>query len=424
MDKSLKRGLALLACVGMLFCITFSVLCQAAETAGDVNVDQSVNMKDVLALRQYLAGMEELASVPHADANGDGNVNMKDVLTIRRYLAGLEATLATFTTTGTDIAAETTGTETETATTTATETPTTEKTTAPCATDADGDPILTALQGTDHTLGVWWWQANDGMNETTRESYFNFFEKNGVTEIYYYCGGYLGSESSRNGLAVFVEAAMKHGMRVAYLFDSQNVVEANNRSFENAVDKYNTYNQEHPEAPLYAIHCDIEPEWEKMQGYVDNFIVNDVSTARANGICVELDLNINWGASKFLYSGSKTHTYDGEKMPIYEILANNCDTMCMMSYRNVASKLVYGIRDSRKAAVKYNTKIIYGMELGNSGETTVVDFHLFSKEYVYNFVAELEPMLQAEEQPEKGYGYAIHQHRSWKSLRNFEPKEN
>ena len=83
MDKSLKRGLALLACVGMLFCITFSVLCQAAETAGDVNVDQSVNMKDVLFLR--------------------------------RYLAGLEATLATFTTTGTDIAAETTVSETETA---------------------------------------------------------------------------------------------------------------------------------------------------------------------------------------------------------------------------------------------------------------------------------------------------------------------
>ncbi len=380
MKKTTKQGLLLAVCVCFLFCTVFSTLCLAAETAGDANVDQSVNMKDVLTLRQYLAGMATLSSVPHADANVDGEVNMKDVLFLRLYLAGGDETLATFTT----------------------------------------ELRLRALDNTDRSLGVWWWKASDGKTEETREMYLDFLEKNRVTEIYYYCSGYINTEYNRTILHTFVQAAMAHGMRVAYLFDVQEVINADNQSFEKAVVNFNTYNAEYPDAPLYGIHCDIEPKWERMQDYVDNFIVGDVSVARANGVCVELDLNMNWDRAKFDYIGSVTHNFDGTELRIYEILANNCDCMCMMSYRTSATRLVSGTRYSREAAEKAGTKIVYGMELGDSTEGPNVDFHLHGKDFVYDFVAELDAQMQLELQPSAGWGYAIHHHRSWYAMRDFE----
>lgn len=382
MKQSVKRGLTLLLCIGLLCGTVFSTLCFAAETAGDANVDQNVNLKDVLVLRQYLAGLAQLTSVPHADVNGDGEVTMKDVLMLRRYLLGQE-TLSTFTT-------------------------------------AKPEPQLTALEGTDRTLGVWWWRWSDGRKEETREMYLDFFEKNGVTEIYYYCGSVLNTEYNRTIVLDFVKAAMAHGMRVAYLFDVQEVVNADNQSFEKAVVNFNTYNSEHPDAPLYGIHCDIEPKWDRMQDYVDNFIVGDVSVARAAGVCVELDLNMNWDRVKFNYIGSATHYFDGEELPIYEILANNCDCMCMMSYRTSATRLVNGTKDSRAAAQKVGTKIVYGIEVGDSHEGANVDFHLHSKEYVYDFVAELDHQMQFELQPDAGWGYAIHHQSVWYQMRDFE----
>ena len=380
MKRTKRCALALVICLCVLFGTVFSVLCLAAETAGDANVDQSVNMKDVLVLRQYLAGTAELASVQHADANVDGEVNMKDVLFLRKYLAGMDETLATFTTT----------------------------------------PQLTALKGTDRSLGVWWWSWSDGRKEETREMYLDFFEKNGVTEIYYYCGSILNTEFNRTIVYDFIKAAMAHNMRVAYLFDVQEVVDAENQSFEKAVVNFNTYNSEYPDAPLYGIHCDIEPKWDRMQDYVDNFIVGDVSVARAAGVCVELDLNMNWDRVKFNYIGSATHMFTGTELPIYEILAYNCDCMCMMSYRTSATRLVDGTKYSREAAQKVGTKIVYGIEVGDSHEGANVDFHLHSKEYVYDFVAELDHQMQFELQPDAGWGYAIHHQRVWYAMRDFE----
>ncbi|MCQ2404486.1 MAG: dockerin type I repeat-containing protein [Clostridia bacterium] len=58
-------------------------------TAGDVNNDGAVNMKDVLILRKHLAGIEVEMNANAADMNADGAVNMKDVLALRKKLAGL-----------------------------------------------------------------------------------------------------------------------------------------------------------------------------------------------------------------------------------------------------------------------------------------------------------------------------------------------
>ena len=59
---------------------------------GDANGDGSVNARDVILLRQHLAGWE-VSIVPTADANGDGMTNARDLILLRQYLAGWDVTL-------------------------------------------------------------------------------------------------------------------------------------------------------------------------------------------------------------------------------------------------------------------------------------------------------------------------------------------
>ena len=60
---------------------------QTEDNRGDANGDNSVDMKDVLMTRKFIANMSG-ATVDNeaADANRDGSVDMKDVLIIRRSL--------------------------------------------------------------------------------------------------------------------------------------------------------------------------------------------------------------------------------------------------------------------------------------------------------------------------------------------------
>ena len=62
---------------------------QPTGLAGDANGDGSVNMKDVLAIRKYVAGIAGELDLAASDMNGDGSVNMKDVLAVRKVIAGI-----------------------------------------------------------------------------------------------------------------------------------------------------------------------------------------------------------------------------------------------------------------------------------------------------------------------------------------------
>ena len=65
---------------------------KASGVLGDIDGDGDITMKDVLIMRRYIAGLDELtdAQIAAGDFDGDGDITMKDVLRARRIIAGLD----------------------------------------------------------------------------------------------------------------------------------------------------------------------------------------------------------------------------------------------------------------------------------------------------------------------------------------------
>ena len=60
----------------------------AATTLGDINGDGSINAKDSLALKKYIASANVTIVTAAADLDGDGSINAKDLKLLKEYLAG------------------------------------------------------------------------------------------------------------------------------------------------------------------------------------------------------------------------------------------------------------------------------------------------------------------------------------------------
>ena len=60
---------------------------------GDVNGDDSINMKDIVYLQQYMNGWGNTINEKTADVNNDGKVNMKDIVLLQQYMNGWDVSL-------------------------------------------------------------------------------------------------------------------------------------------------------------------------------------------------------------------------------------------------------------------------------------------------------------------------------------------
>ena len=89
----MKKVISLLL-VATIIILSLSVMPALALSRGDVNADESIDMKDVLLLRKYIAGMGASIAFLPSDANGDDSLDMKDVLLLRKYIAGMQVQLA------------------------------------------------------------------------------------------------------------------------------------------------------------------------------------------------------------------------------------------------------------------------------------------------------------------------------------------
>lgn len=77
--------LSIISCVPTSLAVTHGFL------LGDATDDGSINLKDVLAVRKYVAniGGEKNINKTAADVDSNGTINMKDILTIRKAVAGV-----------------------------------------------------------------------------------------------------------------------------------------------------------------------------------------------------------------------------------------------------------------------------------------------------------------------------------------------
>ena len=394
---------------------------------GDANDDGDVDMKDVLTIRLYIADGTRYINRTTADVNQDGSVDMKDVLIIRKFIADIEPlptpsdpgetsailpttepTEPTMTTVPTD--PEVSGDVSE--PTLPSRTSTVRSTTQSTHHDPisfEGDPQIDFISGNE-TMGVWWWHLSDGTKLEIREKYLDFLAYNHVTEIYYYCYDAITNPNRRSETHEFVQSAMSRGMRVAFMYDDKNsILETNTYVTDKLVPNYLAYKEEYPGDWVYGLHLDVEPKRNELQDYVDNFLVAEIQPAREKGVFIELDVNVNYGGYSLNFEGSKQNFYD--------IVAQCCDTMSLMSYRTRAEKVLSSTEAARASAKKYNRKVIFGIELGDSGEGIVVDFSKSSKTAAYQVLREVDQQLATMDLP-GGYGYAIHHARAWFELKN------
>ncbi|MBR3289186.1 MAG: hypothetical protein IKI63_00240 [Clostridia bacterium] len=381
---------------------------------GDVNSDGNYDMKDVLLIRRLIAGAE-LTGIDEdaADANADGSVDMKDVLYMRRYIAhDPSATMVTGI--KTKPSGSTTTTKDNSTTTTSQQVTTTTKSGTPTTYINQEDPVINFIDG-DETLGVWWWH-DVGAGSNLETAYLDLLEKNHFTEIYFYSYSKMFSASSRAGVHAFVQKALARGMRVSILFDDIAVAQGGSDAWNRTVSGFLSYKQEFPnDDSFYGIHCDIEPRAStaNIKAYVDNFIPKIID-ARSKGIQIEVDLNCGWE------SWGRDLVYNGVT-GIYNIIAHNVDTMTLMSYADLASSILGMSYYPFEAAKAAGTKVVFGIELGNSGEGDKVDFSQESKYEAYYELYMVDARLKNQDL-EIPYGYAIHHMRAYYSLRPLPPE--
>lgn len=73
---------------------TFTITVEKRRSPGDVNEDESIDLKDVVIIRRVLVSdWKGSYNEANADVNNDGSVDLKDVVTLRRYLVSEDVKL-------------------------------------------------------------------------------------------------------------------------------------------------------------------------------------------------------------------------------------------------------------------------------------------------------------------------------------------
>lgn len=260
-------------------------------------------------------------------------------------------------------------------------------------------------------MGLWWWWPEDGRDATLRDQYLSFFDKAGITEIYYY--GYDDLVSNPEALHTFVQDANSRGMKVSILYDNVKICDEANSSglIDSLYNFYLKYVDTYKTDQMNGYHFDIE-RFTNYQDYCTNFI-GGIQKLREANIPVSVDVNpTKWTASVSLNGISG----------MYNIIAANVDTMSLMSYRQNADKVISCGETCLAACKKYNTAISYGLETDDSGEDGV-DFHEKTIEQLYSVIDNVFGQLN-NKNLEIPYGMSIHQNRSFYIMEGQLPDKN
>ena len=242
-------------------------------------------------------------------------------------------------------------------------------------------------------LGVWWW------DNRIDNSYLDFAQENGVTEIYYYVSDF------NEKIANFIKEANLKNIQVYWLTGKYQWIE-NYGSLKEEIAKYLDF-QKNNNNLFAGIHFDIEPHQHpefntRKEEIIFNFI--DLTFKIKNDykdVFVEYDLPC-WLDDVI--------EYNGESKPAFEYVFDNANRITLMSYRDSAEKICNFAKDEIDYATKNNKKLILGVETQDVNDS-IVSFFEEGKEFMNQELKLLRKLIP------KNFGIAIHHIVSWFDLK-------
>ena len=261
-----------------------------------------------------------------------------------------------------------------------------------------GSILAIALQNKQklqvQNLGVWWW------DNRIDDSYLDFAEDNGVTEIYYYVSTF------NDKVANFISKANAKDIKVYWLTGKYEWIEDNSQLIQK-MDDFLSFQSTHPNA-FAGVHFDIEPHQhpqfeERRQELLTKFIdltYNLKSTY--NNVFIEYDIPC-WLNDEIFYNGTTK--------PAYAHIIDNANRVTLMSYRDNAQAIYDFAKDELIYAQSINKPLNLGVETQDVNEN-IVTFFEEGKNYMYNQLNNLKTMIP------KNYGLCIHHIVSWKELKS------
>lgn len=269
------------------------------------------------------------------------------------------------------------------------------------------------------SLGVWWWDIGL-IKGNMGERYLDFLEDNGTTEIYL-CVDAMRPTSGTASYAdvrTFVRQARSRGIRVAALTGEVTWINPGNNGFQAYVDKVKEYQAAaSAEEKFYGMHLDVEPHQHSsfsskratvMQWFADFMLEKAAPAASSAGMLLEWDIPF--------WLEDTVKDAEGKSADLLELMAETCDTLTVMSYRDTVEGM-YGISvEEIAAAKKYGCKIVLGAECVSSEGDQVS----YQEEGKAVMAAELNKLAKrlAADVGSGSYGLAVHHIATWYSLKD------
>ena len=373
----MKWRMLALVCAFALVIASIPVVCLVSaqdETyrMGDVNDDEEIDMKDVLAIRKHIASAVNPVNTITADVNADEEIDMKDVLAIRKRIANIPVDFS----------------------------------------QPRPEPYFAAETDTNNgSLGAWWWDCTYARLHDRAVERLEFLQKNHCTEIYVWFDYQI---MTKEEIAEFVRLAAGYGIRVAWLSGDVYWIMPENEYFSDMYADFKAYQEWAPnDAKLYALHLDVEPH--QLPGTEDGW---QLYATFANNVCSELHTDgyrIEWDIP--YWTDTIVVDFGNQvQVPLTKALMNVSDCVTLMSYRDTAHAILECGKEEIEWAKESNCKLILGAETGKTSEGDRVTFYEEGKGKLYNELAEVLATLAQSNIP-GGYGVAIHQVESWKNLK-------
>ena len=282
---------------------------------------------------------------------------------------------------------------------------------SPLSDPADDTPYFKPEGEGVGTVAVWWWNKGHAA-KANRKKYLDFLQKNGVNEIYICWPDFKSAH-----LADFVKAAGEKGMGVSLLSGDASWIDPQNDGADAVINAFLEYQKGAGEGErLLSLHMDVEPHQlsdfstnrqKILQNYAD-FVVKTAEKVRNEGELIAWDIPF-WFDEFTVKRGE-------EQLPLLDLLAQNADVLCLMSYRDSAQAVLECAQKELTVGKRYGCQVICGVET-HSAEGDHVSFMEEGKAYMYQECAALYEAL-SKQLDEGKYGIAVHYLETWYKLKD------